>query len=165
MEIFSTEHCEKEGNLERKILDVGFWLTNFWSEFLSQLYLVKLSDSNLTFNLTFQFKKCKNIVGNSDPNMSTLATFTICKCPNFWSGLTCTKLFWEGSTDLERFFQKKWKTLRPTCPFFSSWPKSFFSLINLIVHLFQNKNPLIWHLCIYAVSNKTDPIKSWSESW
>ena len=53
----------------------------------SRLYLVKLleyqSDSNLTFNLTFQFNKCKNIVGNSAPNMLTSVTFTICKCSNF----------------------------------------------------------------------------------
>ena len=47
--------------------------------FLSELYLVKLfefqSDSNLTFNLTFQFNICKNIVGI--PNMLTSVTFII----------------------------------------------------------------------------------------
>ena len=113
--------------------------------------MVKLSESNLTFNLTFQFKKCKNIVGNSDPNMSTLATFTICKCPNFWSGLTCTKLFWEGSTDLEKVFPKEMENFETYLPIFSLWPKSLFNLINLInqiVHLFQNKNTLI---CVFML--------------
>ena len=77
----------------------------------SRLYLVKLleyqSDSNLTFNLTFQFNKCKNIVGNSAPNMLTSVTFTICKCSNFWSDMTCTNLFREGNV-FGKVFRNKW---------------------------------------------------------